>query len=109
MQGFPETFQHERAEMKTERDTMNFALLIVPLIAGVLFGYFSREKRKVNLSKFTFGIILVLIFSLGFGIGSNSELLDSLPEVGLSAAVIASLDIFFSVIFVKAVRKTAGL
>lgn len=88
---------------------MNFALLIVPLIAGVLLGYVSREKRMVGLGKLVFGIILVLIFSLGFGIGSNSELLNSLPEVGLSALVIASLVIVFSVILVKAVKKAAGL
>ncbi|MGA2766760.1 MAG: LysO family transporter [Candidatus Bathyarchaeia archaeon] len=88
---------------------MNFGLLIVPLVAGMLFGYFLREKRRVNLGKLTFGIILVLIFSLGFGIGSNSELLNSLPEVGLSAVVIASLAIVFSVILVKAVKRTAGL
>jgi hypothetical protein len=88
---------------------MNFALLVVPLIAGVLLGYVSRERRIVGLGKLVFGIILVLIFSLGFGIGSNSELLNSLPEVGLSALVIASLVIVFSVIFVKAVKKVAGL
>jgi len=88
---------------------MNFGLLVVPLAAGMLVGYFLGKKRKVNLDKVTLGIILVLIFSLGFGIGSNSELLNSLPDVGLSAAVIASLAIAFSVIFVKVVRRTAGL
>jgi len=88
---------------------MNFALLVVPLVAGMLLGYFLREKRKVDVGKVTFGIILVLIFSLGFGIGSNGELLNSLPDVGLSAVVIASLAIVFSVILVKAVRRTAGL
>jgi hypothetical protein len=88
---------------------MNFLLLVVPLIAGMLLGYFLRKKRKANLGKVTFGIILVLIFSLGFGIGSNSELLKSLPEVGLSAVVIASLAIAFSVLLVKLVGRTAGL
>jgi lipopolysaccharide export LptBFGC system permease protein LptF len=88
---------------------MNFALLVVPLIAGMLLGYFLREKKKANLGKVTFGIILVLIFSLGFGIGSNSELLKSLPEVGLSAVVIASLAIAFSVLLVKLVGRMAGL
>lgn len=88
---------------------MNFALLVVPLVAGMFLGYFLREKRKVNLGKATFAIILVLIFSLGFGIGSNSELLNSLPDVGLSAVVIASLAIVFSVVLVKAVKRTAGL
>lgn len=88
---------------------MNFTVLVVPLVAGILLGYFLREKRKVNLDKVTLGIILVLIFSLGFGIGSNSELLNSLPEVGLSAMVIASIAIVFSVILVKVARRTAGL
>jgi len=88
---------------------MNFALLVVPLVAGMLAGYFLREKREVNLGKLTLGIIMVLIFSLGFGIGSNSVLLNSLPDVGLSAVVIASLAIVFSVISVKAVRRRAGL
>jgi len=73
---------------------------------GMLFGYFLRERRKINLGKVTVGIILVLIFSLGFGIGSNNQLLESLPNVGLSAVVIAALAIFFSVVFVKAVGKT---
>jgi hypothetical protein len=36
-------------------------------------------------------------------------LLNSLPEVGLSAVVIASVAIVFSVIFVKVARRTAGL
>ena len=95
--------------MRAEPKPMNFALLMLPLAAGMFVGYFFREKRKVNLGKVTLGIILVLIFSLGFGIGSNSELLNSLPDVGLSAAVIASLAIALSVIFVKALRRTAGL
>jgi uncharacterized transporter YbjL len=95
--------------MRAEPKTMNFALLIVPLAAGIFVGYFLREKRKINLGKATLGIILVLIFALGFGIGSNSELLSSLPDVGLSGAVIASLAIVFSIIFVKAIRRKAGL
>jgi hypothetical protein len=88
---------------------MNFTLLVVPLAAGMILGYFLRENRKVNLDKITLGIIILLIFSLGFGIGSNSELLNSLPDVGLNAAVIASLAIVFSVVLVKAVKTKAGL
>lgn len=88
---------------------MNFAVLVIPLFAGILLGYFLRGKRNVNLGRVTLGTILLLIFSLGFGIGSNSELLNSLPSVGLNAALIASLAIVFSVVFVKAIKKTAGL
>ena len=79
--------------------------LMVSLIVGMLLGYFLRERTKVNLSKVTVGSIVVLIFSLGFSIGSNNELLSSMPRVGLNALVILLLAIFFSVIFVKAARK----
>jgi len=88
---------------------VNFVFLILPLVAGLLFGYLLREKKKVNLSRVTLGIILVLIFSLGFSMGSNNELLNSLPKVGLSAVVIAVLTIAFSVAFVKLVRRSVGL
>jgi hypothetical protein len=88
---------------------VNFELLAVPLVAGILLGYFLRGKRQVNLGKVTFTVILILIFSLGFSIGSNSKLLDALPEVGLSAVVIASLAVLFSVFLVKAVRRVVRL
>jgi uncharacterized membrane protein YbjE (DUF340 family) len=79
--------------------------LIVPLIAGILFGYVLRNKRHINLSRITFGTIIVLIFSLGFSMGSNNELLSAMPKVGLDAVVILTLTVLFSVVFVKAVGK----
>jgi uncharacterized membrane protein YbjE (DUF340 family) len=88
---------------------VNFAVLVVPLVAGLLFGYVLRGRRQMNLGRVTFGVILVLIFSLGFSIGSNNDLLSSLPEVGLSAVVIACLTILFSVVLIVAVRKAVRL
>ena len=85
------------------------ASLTVSLIAGILSGYLLRNKKHVNLDKITLGVIVVLIFSLGFSIGSNSELLGSLPRVGLNAVVIVLLAIGFSVALVKAAGKVAGL
>jgi hypothetical protein len=79
--------------------------LIVSLIAGILLGYVLRNKKHVNLSQVTFGTIVVLIFSLGFSIGSSNELLSALPRVGLNAVVVLALALFFSVVFVKAARK----
>jgi hypothetical protein len=78
---------------------------IVPLIAGILLGYVLRNKKRVNLSQVTFGTIIVLIFSLGFNIGSSNELLGAMPKVGLNAVVVLMLTLFFSVVFVKAARK----
>jgi hypothetical protein len=76
-----------------------------PLIAGILLGYFLRDKKRINLGRITFGTILALIFSLGFSIGSNSELLGVMPKVGLNAVVILTLTILFSVVFLKVAGK----
>jgi hypothetical protein len=84
---------------------VNFAVLMLPLIAGLFFGYLLRERKKVNLAKATLGIILILIFSLGFTIGSNNELLGSMSSVGLSAILMALLAIGFSVLFVALIRR----
>jgi uncharacterized membrane protein YbjE (DUF340 family) len=79
--------------------------LIVPLVIGVLCGYLLRNKKVPKLDKLGLGIIVVLIFSLGFGIGSNKELLSALPEVGLQALIISALAILFSIAFVKAGKR----
>jgi hypothetical protein len=84
-------------------------LLVVPLAAGIVSGFVLRERKVVNLGSVTFGVILVLIFSLGFTIGSNNDLLASLPTVGLSAFVMAVLAIGFSVLFVVLVRRKVKL
>jgi hypothetical protein len=42
---------------------------------------------------------------LGFGIGSNNELLTSLPQVGAQGLVIAAFAIFFSRVFIKTGKR----
>jgi len=79
--------------------------LIIPLALGILFGYLLRGRRHPDLNKITFVVILLLIFSLGFTIGSNNELLLSLPKVGLSALGMAVSAIFFSILFVVLARR----
>ena len=83
--------------------------VIVPLIAGIAVGYFLRNKKHVDLGKLTFGAIVILIFSMGFLIGSNNDLLRSMPKIGLNALVMAVLAIFFSIIFLKAFKKMVKL
>jgi uncharacterized membrane protein YbjE (DUF340 family) len=78
---------------------------IVPLVTGILLGYIFRGKIRIKLSGVTFWLIIILIFALGFGIGSNNELLNSMPKVGLKAFALSSLAILFSVLFVKIARK----
>jgi Na+/proline symporter len=83
-------------------DLLGFAF---PLIAGILLGYFLRDKKRIDLGRIIFGTILALIFSLGFSIGSSNELLSAMPKVGLNAVVILALTLLFSVVFVKAAKK----
>lgn len=79
------------------------------LVSGVAFGYLVREKRKLNLSRVVFGSIVLLIFSLGFSIGSDNVLLSILPDVGLQALVIVSLALFFSILFVRIAARLVKL
>ncbi len=60
-----------------------------------------------RLEKASLCVIVILIFSLGFGIGSNNELLTALPQMGVQAIVIATLAILFSIAFVKMGKKVA--
>ena len=79
--------------------------LIIPLATGIFVGYLLRRKKKINLDKTTLAIILVLIFSLGFTIGSDNNILASIPKVGISALAIAVSAITFSVLFVVLARR----
>jgi uncharacterized membrane protein YadS len=88
---------------------LNLPSLIAPLIAGILLGMFLQNKKRFNLGKVTFAAIIVLIFSMGFTIGSNNELLASMYRIGFNSIIIVLLSVFFSVIFVKAVRKVVKL
>jgi uncharacterized membrane protein YbjE (DUF340 family) len=73
--------------------------LTVPLVTGIIAGYLLRGRRRVDVSRASVVIIFVLIFSLGFSIGTNSKLLNSLPSIGVSALAIATLSVAFSVLF----------
>jgi uncharacterized membrane protein YbjE (DUF340 family) len=86
-------------------DPITLLYLIAPLIAGIASGYLLRNRKQPKLEKPILAIIVVLIFSLGFSIGSNSKLLAALPQVGLQALLIAVLAIAFSIAFVKVGKK----
>ncbi len=83
--------------------------LTIPLVAGIVAGFLLRGKRRMDTSKANIAIILVLIFSLGFSIGVNRDLLNSLPQVGLSALTMAFLAIVFSVFFTVLVGRKLKL
>ncbi|MEM4713893.1 MAG: LysO family transporter [Candidatus Bathyarchaeia archaeon] len=83
----------------------NIVVLVLPLVAGMVAGYYLRSKKLLNVGKLVLGTILVLIFSLGFSIGSNTELLAIMPNVAFNALVLLVMALFFSILFVKAARK----
>jgi hypothetical protein len=83
--------------------------LLIALVAGITLGFIFRNKKRVNLEKVTLLTILALIFSLGFSIGSNTELLASMPRVGMNALFISLLTIIFSIAFLEIARKVAGI
>jgi uncharacterized membrane protein YbjE (DUF340 family) len=83
--------------------------IIVPLIVGITIGYLLRNKKHIDLGKASFGVIIVLIFSMGFSIGSNNELLQSMPRIGLNALVMVGSAMFFSVIFLRVFQKMVKL
>ncbi len=88
---------------------VNFALFIVPLIAGIGLGYLLRNKRQIQFSRLLFWVILVLIFSLGFSIGSNGDLLKALPDIAGASVILVLLTIGFSAVFVKIAMKLVKL
>lgn len=78
--------------------------IVAPLAVGMAVGYFLRGK-KLNLNRALSGSILALIFCLGFSIGSNNELLEVLPHVGVASMVLLATAVIFSIIFAKAARR----
>ena len=83
--------------------------LVLALIAGIGLGYVLRGKKRVGLGKVVFGTIIILIFSMGFSIGSNNELLASMPAIGVNAVVIMALSVVFSIVFLKVAKKLVNL
>jgi hypothetical protein len=86
-------------------DIVYLAVLTVALVGGILFGYLLRNRKRASLDRVSFGVILLLIFSLGFSIGGDKALLGSLPKVGFNAVVILLFALTFSVVFVKVARR----
>jgi hypothetical protein len=85
--------------------SLSMFYLMIPLVAGIAAGFALRGKKGVDVSTLNVLLILVLIFSLGFSIGMNRELVNSLPRIGVTALVMASLAIVFSISFTALVGR----
>jgi len=84
---------------------LEVAGLTLSLALGLVVGYRLRGKNVHKVEGLIFGSILALIFSLGFSIGSNSELLAVMPSVWFNALVLLAMALFFSVVCAKLAMK----
>jgi len=82
---------------------------VIALVLGMGLGYLWRRKKRISLDRATSVTIVLLIFSMGFSIGSDNALLASMSAIGVNAVVIVSLTVFFSFVFMKAARKLVKL
>lgn len=86
-------------------DQLTLLYLVAPLFAGILAGYLVRNRKPIKLDRASVAIIVVLIFCVGFSIGSSNELLAAMPTVGVQALVICALAIGFSIAFVMVGKR----
>ena len=79
--------------------------LFLAILAGTVIGYVLRRREKVIqvIDRALWGVIFFFFFLLGFAIGRNPEVMDSLVELGFYALLLALGSLFGSVIV------TAGL
>lgn len=66
-----------------------FSVIIV-MLAGMLIGYLARKWRMEQLGHVINVLIWALLFLLGVEVGSNGELMRSLPTLGLEAGALAA-------------------
>ncbi len=88
---------------------LDAAGLLIPLVAGVAVGFAWRSRKRLDLNRLTLVAIVVLIFSMGFSIGSNDALLSSMPVIGAQALVLVILILVFSIVFVMGARRLVRL
>ncbi|MEM3601297.1 MAG: LysO family transporter [Candidatus Bathyarchaeia archaeon] len=80
--------------------------VFIPLFLGLVLGYILRRgKKRLNLDRLIFWVILFLVFSLGFTVGSNNELLAVMPDAGFKAVVLSAMTLIFTILFIKALGK----
>ncbi|MBK9055737.1 MAG: LysO family transporter [Chloroflexi bacterium] len=79
--------------------------LFLAILAGTVIGYVLRRREKVIqvIDRALWGVIFLLLLLLGFAIGRNPEVMNSLVELGFYALLLALGSLFGSVIV------TAGL
>lgn len=73
-------------------------VVISAMFAGICVGYLLRRHKLGLLPRIIMGFILLLLFLLGFDIGSDEHIIKSIPTLGAEALLISLLSILFSCI-----------
>ena len=86
------------------------ALLLGALILGFLLARSNRLPRgsKQVMNKLGNVALFALLFSMGSSLGSNSDLVRSLPTLGLKALVMSLSAVIGSVFLVWLLAKVGG-
>lgn len=76
--------------------------IIIALAIGVVIGMIIKptDKAKKITSGFQFVGVVLLLFSMGAGLGLNKELLSNLQNIGLASITFALFTTIFSILIV---------
>lgn len=87
-------------------------IVIAMMFCGIALGYAMRHHRFTHIGRITIFFIWVLLFVLGIEVGSNPNIMNSLPTLGIEALFIAVMSTMGSVIAAmllwKSVKKNRG-
>ncbi len=77
-------------------------LIVVAVVVGFMFARLNLIPKASNKMVGKLGnlALIVLLFSMGLGLGANPELINSLPSLGLKALVLSLGAILGSVLLV---------
>src|SRR5574344_601073 len=83
--------------------------IIICMAVGICIGYFARRWSLGWIDKVIIIVIWMLLFLLGIEVGGDNQVLESLPTLGLSAFILASVALLGSVIAAFLLSKWIGL
>ncbi len=74
--------------------------ILLIMLAGVITGFFLRNRNKVTgvVDKLIIVSIIFLLFSLGFAVGGDPVIISNLPSLGLTALALSLAGILGSLI-----------
>lgn len=76
-------------------------LLLVAMITGIIFSFFLKGEKVRNIAgKLQTIVTLILIFSMGYALGSRPGFLDEVKEIGVLSLIYCIVPTAMSVLVV---------